>query len=732
MTHVAHQSTETDESATSIELERIEEVGTTQTSSFKTSFAESALAKTEQARIRQAALASMNGVPSPGTGDFNPDDLLIVQKRQDWRVRVARVCLDHLDATDRDKLDDPKKGREELLKLFARYDRIADHIRQDLAELLITAVAVHELEAVRYSINYFLEEIVRMLRAELTRRHPTGRPLDGSSQEEITELIRSSLDKTPDALLVFLDDLVRLAELEIEVTRQRERIRLLLGGDRSLSSLGTNEAIMTAELDELWRALDEFRGVASYLEENLSPLLDKASPYPALEEELHTTNSQLHELIHERIEPFERRAAFKRDEDRALRELGRRLDEARRGVHEILEFRLAPLLHLMEQRKTPSAAALNPLYVVVRQLVDRLEEMPTSITLPEPETPLDGRGERYATGFEKLILRLEDLLTEIPSFRQSAFFGRRQSSEIPERLVLAEMLDELEKGLRKILGKLTDAGTEVLRAREERVKRLRQHFCTLTGELRTFLQTAFAHIAAKDPRSTESSYHFFLREFSDEARQASVLLTEISQLETFIDHLLRFDIKGMPLTPDNLARILRVLFIDKDDEKRRIPSGEGWNRIATFLGRLKDELVPRLQKVCALDGIRYEDKSFLSEWAMDLTRNCTLCLAQHEIGYGLVQDMRRLRQDSDALAAHQSMYHIVTARTCKAMQESLKEICMTLTATVPYVGIMKGGVERRASVFFHRQKELLEESQAQKTAQNTAQSTIQKKAGAAL
>jgi hypothetical protein len=130
--------------------------------------------------------------------------------------------------------------------------------------------------------------------------------------------------------------------------------------------------------------------------------------------------------------------------------------------------------------------------------------------------------------------------------------------------------------------------------------------------------------------------------------------------------------------------------------------------MSAFLEKLKNDLVPRLQKVCALDGIRYEDQNFLSEWAMDLTRNCTLCLAQHEIGYGLLQEMGRLREEAEQAAARQSYTHIVTARTCRAMQESLTEVCITLTASLPYVGIMRGGIERRASVFFHRQQKVLE------------------------
>jgi len=90
----------------------------------------------------------------------------------------------------------------------------------------------------------------------IQRRLDLKSPLQGSSQDDIVREVDSSLASSHDGLLVFIEDLVKLAELEIEVANQRERIRLLLGGDRRLSGLGNNEVIMTAELEELWKAVD--------------------------------------------------------------------------------------------------------------------------------------------------------------------------------------------------------------------------------------------------------------------------------------------------------------------------------------------------------------------------------------------------------------------------------------------------------------------------------------------
>jgi len=69
--------------------------------------------------------------------------------------------------------------------------------------------------------------------------------------------------------------------------------------------------------------------------------------------------------------------------------------------------------------------------------------------------------------------------------------------------------------------------------------------------------------------------------------------------------------------------------------------------------------------------------------------------------------MGRIREDPDQASIRKIYSHIVIARTCDDMQKSLHAICMTLTDAIPYVGIMKTGIERRASIFFHRQKQVL-------------------------
>lgn len=649
---------------------------------------------------------------SAAVSDYSPDDLLIVQKRQHWRIRAAHICIDHFESLDRTALVGERRPIEEVDRLAARFSRISDYVKSELPSLLASGLSVHELEAVRYQANYFLEELVRHLRHSLQGRHKSKNPLQDSTPADIEHEVTSALRGQNDSLSVFIEDLIQLAEFELEVGYQRERIRLLLGGDRRLASLGNNETIMSAPLEQLWKSLEDFTGVSSYLEEYLPPVLDKASPYPALEEELKVADEQLQILLRERVEPFERLLVLKRAQDQVLCDLEEKLDIGRLLAASISETRIAPLLRELRAARpgVETSGGLEGLYSEVDRLVGELGDLPPEVILPASAPRSDNPRDKLDGDLAGLEGHLRSVLGAAASLCESA--GSEGEKERPEPSDPEAALADLDKRLLALRARLAAALPDFRATRERRVTKLREHLCSLMGELRTFLQTSFAHIASKDPRSTESSYHFFLREFSDEARQALLLLKEIRTLEAFINHLVQVNIAGLPLTPENLARILRVLFIEKDEEKKRIPSGEGWKVMSAFLKKLRDDLVPRLQKVCALDGIRYEDKNFLSEWAMDLAHNCTLCLTQHEIGYNLLQEMGRLRDDDDTMTAHHSHLHIVTARTCNAMQKSLTEICMTLTASIPYVSIMRGGIERRASVFFHRQQKILESGDA--------------------
>ncbi len=645
---------------------------------------------------------------STTVAEISPDDLIIVQKRQDWRLRVAHVCLDFFEAAEPGKLAGERLTAREVAALGKKLSRISDFVRRDLPVLLVTGITVNELEAERYQANYFLEEIVRHLRQNVQSRSKTKSPLESLEPEQVRVEVAKSLDTSLEALLVFIEAVVKLAEFEIEVNAQRERIRLLLGGDRRLSTLGNNETIMTAGFGHLWRLIDDFVGVYGYLRTNLPPLLERASPYEALDEELKAANEQLRMLLRDRVLPFEDRVAFKRSQDRALTELGESLNGCLQAAKEVLEVRVLPLRsELKKARPSSRVQEINNLNAATVALTERLVGLPAAVFLPQPESRNAARGESTNDPAE-LNKALEEVLSQMLRLRRTALAERGESEEMPEGEALVDLLRESHERLRSTQQALDQGVAEVQVLREEKLRILREHFCSLMGELRTFLQTSFAHIAAKDPRSTESSYHFFLREFSDEAHQALLLLREIRELEALINNLQSFNIAGLPLTPENLSRILRVLFVDKAEEKKHIPSGEGWKVMASFLEKLKNELVPRLQRVCAMDGIRFEDKNFLSEWAMDLSQGCALCLAQHEIGYSLTKEIGRLRGDSTELVTSRETYaHIVTAKTCKEMQESLTEICMTLTASIPYVGIMRGGIERRASVFFHRQQKVL-------------------------
>ena len=208
--------------------------------------------------VKSSILPEAAKAAQPAVNAYSPDDLAIVQKRQNWRLRVAHVCIDYFEKCDRARLVSDRKSLADVDDLAERFERISDFVKQILSPLLATGVAVHELEAMRYQVNYFLEEVVRHLRTSIQSRLKSKSPLQSSTQVEIEEEVRRALAKQGASLYVFIQDLVKLAEFELEVDSQRERIRLLLGGDRRLSGLGNNETIMSAPLDQFWKAVDEF------------------------------------------------------------------------------------------------------------------------------------------------------------------------------------------------------------------------------------------------------------------------------------------------------------------------------------------------------------------------------------------------------------------------------------------------------------------------------------------
>lgn len=655
---------------------------------------------------------------APGElAQISPEDLTIVHKRQEWRLKVATLCLDYFDGCDKATLVNARHPEARVRGTAERAARLADCARQDLPQLLVTAIAVPELEAVRYQVNYFLEEVIRHVRNEVQRRGGTRNPLESLSDERLRDELRQALERSPEALLLFVEDLLRLEEFELEVRTQRKRIRILLGGDRRLSAFGSNEAIIRADLDEFWQMIDGFLSVSGYINSNLPPLLEEASAYPELDEELKLALKQLKGLAKEKIEPLERTYLAQRALDEPLHELERGLREVAQICFNFKNAELVSLMHSADESpKRPAVLDFAPFSDTLRTLARRLEELHRELEPPARATlekSRDGVREADAKRLRELLGRIDEAVPRLAEQTIGATVGlldgvadHERSLDSREAPRLRELVTRLGNQLATAHALFGETAQAIQDLRNRSIRQLREEMCALMGEFRTFLQTGFAHIAAKDPRSTESSYHYFLREFSQEAHQALQLLKEITTLEVYLMGLQRFRVGGLPLTPENLARILRVLFSDQDQKHKRIPSGEGWKMMAAFLANLKAELVPRLQQVCVREGIRYEDKNFLTTWSNELAESCTRCLAQHELGYSLVQELGRLREEPSDESAHQTYQHIVVGRTCREMQRALQSICMTLTAAIPYVGIMKDGIERRASVFFHRQQML--------------------------
>lgn len=663
----------------------------------------------EPAPTQSGAQPGAQSVAQPS--EISPDDLFLVQKRQEWRLRFSRMVLRFCESCEvADLVGQTQALAVESLK--AQLARVADRLHQDLPMLLVASIAVQDLQTARHRLTDFIDQVIQHVRRSLKQRLSVDNPLESAAVEDIEAELQRALRASPEATVLFLEDLLRLESFESEVRCQRKRIRLLLGGDRRLAALGGNEEVVYAELEEFWRLAAVFQQVFGYLRAELPPLVDQRSSYLELERELRLASQQFRELSDSKVAELERQLEYRRRLDQALVELVEALRRVSMNYRELRAGKLGFLLQFptgADDREI-SRLEMQGIGKALRTCARELERLLHTYVAPVEELTQELPSVEGGSSAE-LTERLRQAVPKLVRGRLLTGAAALERAEASSRCGAG--LAALQSELRELDGEVAEfqdlcsASVRLLHElRAEIAKPLRQDLCACVGELRTFLQTAFAHIAAKDPRSTESSYHFFLREFSVEAQQAVTLLKEMEALGEFMERLQQSQVAGLPLTPENLARILKVLF-DEQSKVRRIPSGEGWLAVSHFLEVLSGRLVPRLHKLYSMEGVRFEDKDVLSRSAADLACHGSRCIAQHDMGYSLVQEIGRLREMGSGLPQHETYQQLIVAKTCREMQASLRAVCTTFSSLIPYLGIMQEGVERRASVFFHRQHEVL-------------------------
>ena len=150
---------------------------------------------------------------------------------------------------------------------------------------------------------------------------------------------------------------------------------------------------------------------------------------------------------------------------------------------------------------------------------------------------------------------------------------------------------------------------------EPRVLELRKALCISIGKIHAFLQDTFGELMAADPRSQHDADYYLSKRFPQDIEEAEWLHVTVERL---LDALADFETGRATVLAPAIAGMAR---------ESRLPAGEAWDDLASFLGRVVDELTPKLKEVLALRGIRFDELEILDRYAAEIPTACHTVLA---------------------------------------------------------------------------------------------------------
>lgn len=213
---------------------------------------------------------------------------------------------------------------------------------------------------------------------------------------------------------------------------------------------------------------------------------------------------------------------------------------------------------------------------------------------------------------------------------------------------------------------------------EDAADDVRKLLCVVIGKLLDFLQDTFGNLMAADPRSQHDADYFLSRSFGRDVDEAEWLHESVAHLED----------RALALDREREVR-LRLAARDLASE-RRLPDPAAWDLTDGFLEELVESLVPDIERVRGLRGIRLDELDLLSDYAADIPQ---LARSLREVMATSRAALDRLNGSGDgrgSVALHEAF-----AERMARLMGQLDDILCDLAAFVP---IWRRSVEQRRAL----------------------------------
>jgi len=282
-------------------------------------------------------------------------------------------------------------------------------------------------------------------------------------------------------------------------------------------------------------------------------------------------------------------------------------------------------------------------------------------------------------------------------------------TEVTPLMEQPSALPALDEAIRNARETLTFLDGEVFthldrfsdRPEENQFDELRRSLCITIGKLHGFLVDTLGEILAADPRSHHDVDYFLARKFPRDVEESEWLQTSVRGLD---NDLVR-------LSARRHAALGSV--IDTMTTSGRLPSPEGWQRLAGFLDALESDFAPKLKTVAGLRAIRFAELEVLQEHASDLPESCRL-VGELYATAGVVLDTLTASLDGDDSQATRRVAADVERVLCSRIVICLRVVEDELRDLAAFVPLWLSSMEKRRALMLRPKDDVADDTGQEK------------------
>jgi hypothetical protein len=223
--------------------------------------------------------------------------------------------------------------------------------------------------------------------------------------------------------------------------------------------------------------------------------------------------------------------------------------------------------------------------------------------------------------------------------------------------------------------------------RPEELPEVRKLLCVSMGRIYAFLRDTFGEIVANDPRSRHDADYFLSKRFAQDIEESEWLYSSVYQLDELLNGL------------EKACAAELETFLPKMRKERMIPPEAAWEQTRKLLDVLLGDLIPKLQEVLSLRGIRVNDMESVESHASNISTFCRSLVEVYAVGREVIEQVKtpsgptvdeREQKVEDLMICHR----VVSGR----MTELLTKLHASLRDLGTHIADSKTGIEKRRAL----------------------------------